>query len=122
VRLSVSGSQIGTTEWAAMTIRTLINTLRELERIRDTESPPDRESHRSAPAGTTRELDRRHSDGIDVRLLWNQTDDLVVVAVTDAKSGDAFAIPVAPDKALTAFHHPYAYATSMGGAHQTLAV
>jgi hypothetical protein len=80
-----------------------------------------------APTGATpdaaiRELDHRHSDGIDVRLLWNQTDDQVVVAVTDAKTGDAFAIPVEPRQALAAFHHPYAHAASRRSAQQALAV
>ena len=69
-----------------------------------------------------RELDHRRSDGIDVRLLWNQKDDRVVVAVSDAKTGDAFAIPVEPREALRAFHHPYSYAASRGGSRHTLAV
>jgi hypothetical protein len=46
----------------------------------------------AAAAPVIRELDRRRSDGIDVRLLWNQTDDQVMVAVFDAKTGDAFQI------------------------------
>jgi hypothetical protein len=74
------------------------------------------------PEAVIRELDRRRSDGIDVRLLWNQTDDRVVVAVSDAKTGDAFAMPVEPEQALTAFHHPYAYAAPRGGARHTLVV
>jgi hypothetical protein len=57
-----------------------------------------------------RELDRRTSDGIDVRLLWNQTDDRVLVAVVDAKTGDAFDIEVEVGEGLAAFHHPYAHA------------
>jgi hypothetical protein len=61
-------------------------------------------------APVIRELDRRTSDGIDVRLLWNQTDDRVLVAVVDAKSGDAFEIEVEAVESLAAFHHPYAYA------------
>jgi hypothetical protein len=69
-----------------------------------------------------RELDRRRSDGIEVRLLWNQTDDEVVVAVSDAKTGAALVIPVERGQALTAFHHPYAYAGSRGGTYRTLAV
>ena len=32
-----------------------------------------------------RELDHRHSDGIDVRLLWNQGDNKVHVAVRIAR-------------------------------------
>jgi hypothetical protein len=69
-----------------------------------------------------RELDHRRSDGIDVRLLWNQTDDQIVVTVSDAKTRDAFVIPVEPKRALTAFHHPYSYAASRADAHHTLAV
>jgi hypothetical protein len=61
-----------------------------------------------------RELDRRRSDGIDVRLLWNQTDEQVVVAVFDAKTGDAFEIEVEGREALDAFHHPYAHAAFRG--------
>jgi phage-related protein len=56
-----------------------------------------------------RELDRRHNDGIDVRLLWNQTDDQIVVSVLDAKTGDAFTIDVEAREALDAFRHPYAH-------------
>jgi len=64
-------------------------------------------------AVAVRELDRRESDGIDVRLLWRPHDDRVMVAVADAKTGDAFTITVAShDRALAAFHHPYAYAAA----------
>jgi hypothetical protein len=63
------------------------------------------------PTAALRELDHRVSDGIDVRLLWRQHDDRVLVAVSDAKTGDAFTIEVGPDQsALDVFHHPFAYA------------
>ena len=56
-----------------------------------------------------RELDSRINDGIDVRLLWNQADDHLVVAVDDAKTGDSFTIRVQRDEsAMDVFHHPYA--------------
>jgi hypothetical protein len=59
----------------------------------------------------TRELDRRTGDGIEVRLLWCQSDGRVTVAVTDTKTGEAFELPVrAGERALDVFHHPYAYA------------
>jgi hypothetical protein len=59
----------------------------------------------------TRELDSRSGDGIDVRLLWCQTDGHVTVAVTDRKSGEAFEVPVREgERVLEVFHHPYAYA------------
>jgi hypothetical protein len=58
-----------------------------------------------------RELDSRTNDGIHVRLLWNQSDDQVVVAIDDAKTGDSFVVSVQHDeRALDVFHHPYAYA------------
>jgi hypothetical protein len=67
-----------------------------------------------------RELDHRTSDGIDVRLLWNPDEDRVHVAVTDAKTGDAFVIPVAPDqRAYDVFHHPFAYTPAPDGREPT---
>ncbi len=60
---------------------------------------------------TTRELDRRTGDGIEVRLLWCQTDGHATVAVTDTKTGEAFELAVREgESALEVFHHPYAYA------------
>lgn len=60
-----------------------------------------------------RELDHRVSDGIEVRLLWRPHDDVVLVAVSDARSGESFAIEVRDgEKALEVFNHPYAYAAS----------
>ena len=59
----------------------------------------------------TRELDSRVSDGIEVRLLWREQDDRVLVAVRDGRTGAAFSVEVADDqRALDVFHHPYAYA------------
>ena len=58
-----------------------------------------------------RELDHRRTDGIDVWLLWHESADRVVVAVFDAKSDEAFEIPVRDgERALDVFHHPFAYA------------
>ena len=59
----------------------------------------------------TRELDRRLSDGIEVRLLWRPHDDVCLVAVSDARTEESFAIEVRPgEKPMDVFHHPYAYA------------
>ena len=61
------------------------------------------------PIQITRELDRRMSDGIEVRLLWCQNDGRVSVAVSDTKTGEAFALAVGEDeRAVEVFHHPYA--------------
>ena len=55
------------------------------------------------------ELDFRTSDGIDVALLWHRPTNTLSISVSDAKTGDRFAVPVRADAALDAFRHPYAY-------------
>jgi hypothetical protein len=64
---------------------------------------------------TLRELDHRTNDMIDVRLLWREHDNAVLVSVADAKTGDAFTVEVRDgEKPLDVFHHPYAYAAWHG--------
>ena len=55
------------------------------------------------------ELDFRTNGGIDVSLLWHRATNTLSVLVSDAKTGDRFAVPVRADAALDAFRHPYAY-------------
>jgi len=57
-----------------------------------------------------RELAVRESNGVHVVLSWNPDENGVTVSVEDARFGDRFRISVAPDRALDAFYHPYAYA------------
>ncbi len=59
---------------------------------------------------TTRELAARESDGLRVLLLWHPREDAVTVSVEDARAGQRFELPVARDRALEAFYHPFAYA------------
>jgi hypothetical protein len=58
----------------------------------------------------TRELAARDSDGIHVRLLWHPGENALSVSVDDVRVGDRFQMAVAPDRALHAFYHPFAYA------------
>ena len=58
----------------------------------------------------TRELAARESAGIHVLLLWNPEADALTVSVEDARAGDRFQLAVAPERALDAFYHPFAYA------------
>ena len=58
----------------------------------------------------TRELAARESDGIHVLLLWHPNENALTVSVEDARVGDGFQLAVAPDRALDAFYHPFAYA------------
>jgi hypothetical protein len=63
----------------------------------------------------TRELAHRAADGVEVVLLWPVGERRVLVRVSDERSEDSFELSVEGDKALDAFHHPYAYAT--GSSH-----
>ena len=58
----------------------------------------------------TRELAARASDGISVLLLWDPDEDALTLSVEDARFGHRFHLAVAPDIALDAFYHPFAYA------------
>jgi hypothetical protein len=59
---------------------------------------------------TTRELAVRESDGIHVQLLWHPRENALTVSVEDVRLGDRFQLAVAPERALHAFYHPFAYA------------
>lgn len=64
----------------------------------------------SSATPQTRELAARDSDGIHVQLLWHPHENAVTVSVEDTRVGDCFQLAVAPECALDAFHHPFAYA------------
>jgi hypothetical protein len=67
---------------------------------------PTTDAHLTA----TRELARRENDGLAVVLHWHPRSDGVTVSVDDARTGDSFEFAVARERALQAFHHPFAYA------------
>ena len=69
----------------------------------------------SPPPSRIRELDRRHRDGLDVRLVWELRTNIVSVILKDDRSGESLAFEVASADALAAFHHPYAYADHLIG-------
>lgn len=64
----------------------------------------------SAETTRAREPAARESDGIHVLLLWHPDDNALTVTVEDERVGDRFQLAVAPDRALDAFYHPFAYA------------
>jgi hypothetical protein len=68
----------------------------------------------TATATSIRELDHRRNDGIDATLLWDARTDRLSLAVVDEDSGESLTFGVDPTDALTAFHHPYAYAYAAG--------
>jgi hypothetical protein len=67
-----------------------------------------------------RELAHRISNGIEVTLLWGLASGEVVVEVVDHGTGHVFEVTVPSDRALDAFHHPYAYASHQGVDYEAL--
>lgn len=64
---------------------------------------------------SVRELDTRDRDGVQVRLLWSQSDGRLWVSVMDTRRGQAFCLEVGEDESPTdVFHHPFAYAAHHG--------
>ena len=55
---------------------------------------------------SSRRARRRHPGP----LLWHPNDNALTVSVEDSRVGRGFRLAVAPDRALDAFYHPYAYA------------
>lgn len=69
-----------------------------------------------------RELDSRTSDGISIRLLWNEPDGKLFIAVADSKTGDAFDLEIRDrERTREVFHHPFAYAAWYGVSTQKTA-
>ncbi|MFL5955694.1 MAG: hypothetical protein ACJ76I_16475 [Gaiellaceae bacterium] len=65
------------------------------------------------PASEPRELAQRSSGPIEVTLYWwEAADAAVLIELIDRGGGASFQLVVPPDRALDAFHHPYAYASS----------
>jgi hypothetical protein len=60
-----------------------------------------------------RELAQRSTGPVEITLYWDSGADEVMVELIDRGGGASFQLVVAPDRALDAFHHPYAYASSV---------
>jgi hypothetical protein len=63
----------------------------------------------STTTSTWVELADRAGDGLDVRLYWNRGDGRVKVTVTHLATDRVAKLDVAPEDAMEAFHHPFAY-------------
>ena len=64
------------------------------------------------------ELAYRENDGIEVSLLWSRRDNALRVVVYDARTEEAFELPVTREKALDVFRHPFAHAAWRGVDYQ----
>ena len=76
----------------------------------DEQSPGQFGGKREGVIGSRRrELAERSSNGTQVRLLWRQGTRQLWVELRGPEER-VLAIPVPPERAHDAFHHPYAYA------------
>jgi len=66
----------------------------------------------ASTATERRELAHRTTNGIEVTLLWAESTNTVTIAVADTHSGEELEFDVDGSRALDAFNHPYAYATT----------
>jgi hypothetical protein len=69
----------------------------------------------SGPRTAERELAYRETNGTEVSLLWDPTDDRLTVTVTNWRTGDSFDVEARRDNALEVFHHPYVHAAERPG-------
>ncbi len=58
------------------------------------------------------ELAHRSSGSVDVTLYWDASHVEVIVELIDRAGGASFQLVVPSERALDAFHHPYAYASA----------
>jgi hypothetical protein len=56
-----------------------------------------------------RELARRVTGGVEITLYWDAHDDSTSIEVYQAATAETIAFPVPADRALDAFHHPFAH-------------
>lgn len=62
-----------------------------------------------SPRPRMRELAHRTAHDIDVSLFWRPEENSLLLLLVEVPTGVLFEIPVLPEDALDAFHHPYAY-------------
>ena len=65
-----------------------------------------------------RELAHRSADGIEVLLYWHSKDGSVSVEVFDHSTEETLELAIAPEAALDAFYHPYAYVAAAAARRQ----
>jgi hypothetical protein len=61
-----------------------------------------------------KELAHRQSDGLEISLLWDPSDDSLAVVVADGRLGVTLELPVEDESPLEVFYHPFAVASRRG--------
>ena len=69
-----------------------------------------------------RELARRVNGDLEVTLYWNQGDNSTSVELHYPGTEETLTFAAAPDRALDAFHHPFAYLAELESATTRAAI
>lgn len=69
-----------------------------------------------------RELAHRLTGGLEITLYWHAHDNSTSVDVHQTATEETISFPVPPDRALDAFHHPFAHLASKGNQQCSLYV
>jgi hypothetical protein len=56
-----------------------------------------------------RELARRVNGGLEITLYWDPDDNSTSIDVHETTTDETISFPVRSDRALDAFHHPFAH-------------
>jgi hypothetical protein len=56
-----------------------------------------------------RELARRANGGLEITLFWHPRDNSTSIDIHHATTDETISFRVPPDRALDAFHHPFAH-------------
>jgi len=75
---------------------------------------PGKEIHmtRNITVPAARELAERLSGADEILLLWHPGTEQIELSVLDRATGAGFRMGLAPEDALDAFYHPFAYAAT----------
>lgn len=63
----------------------------------------------SASTHRRRELAHRAAGGIEVTLYWQAEENGTTIEIWQAATEELLTFPVAPERALDAYHHPFAH-------------
>jgi hypothetical protein len=63
-----------------------------------------------------RELAQRVNGGLEITLYWHAHDNSLSIEVYQDSTAETISFPVPRDRALDAFHHPFAHLASKGEA------
>jgi hypothetical protein len=59
--------------------------------------------------GSRHELATRGNGGLEITLVWDRRDNSTSIELHDAATNQTISFRVPPDRALEAFHHPFAH-------------